>query len=86
MFKVVIDTNRCKGCGLCVNFCPKDNIQLSSELNEAGYHYAQIVSEDECTGCQMCVLMCPDVCIEIYKQGEEELPHPLAPLPSGEGR
>lgn len=71
LFKVIIDTSRCKGCGLCVSFCPKDNLELSEELSEAGYHPAQIVSEDECTGCQMCVLMCPDVCIEIYKQVAE---------------
>ncbi len=71
MFNVIIDASRCKGCGLCVSFCPQDNIELSPELNEAGYHPAQIISPDECTGCKMCVLMCPDVCIEIYEQVAE---------------
>ncbi len=68
MFKVIIDASRCKGCGLCVHFCPQDIIELSDELNEAGYHPAHIISEEECTGCKMCVLMCPDVCIDIYKE------------------
>ncbi len=67
MFRVVIDQQRCKGCGLCVEFCPQDNIKLSSAMNQAGYHPACIISEEACTGCQMCALMCPDVCIEIYR-------------------
>ena len=67
MFRLVIDQQRCKGCGLCVEFCPQDDIELSSDMNEAGHHPACIISEEACTGCQMCVLMCPDVCIEIYR-------------------
>ena len=71
MFTVIIDTSRCKGCGLCVSFCPQDNIELSPELDEAGYHPARIICDEECTGCQRCVLMCPDVCIEMYRQVAE---------------
>jgi len=68
---VIIDAEKCKGCGLCVAFCPKDNLELSKDLNEAGHHPATVKSQENCTGCKMCVLMCPDVCIEIYKEVEE---------------
>ena len=46
MFRLVIDQQCCKGCGLCVEFCPQDNIELSSDMNEAGHHPACIISEE----------------------------------------
>ena len=67
MFKIVIDQQRCKSCGLCIEFCPKSVIETNPELNEAGFHAARIVSQDDCTGCGSCALMCPEVCIEIYR-------------------
>lgn len=71
MFQVNIDQQCCKACGLCVEFCPVDNIELATERNEAGYHPARIISEQACTGCGICALMCPDVCIEIYRVNAE---------------
>ena len=71
MFRVVIDEQCCKSCGLCVEFCPQSIIELSSDMNRAGYHPAVVISEQDCIGCQACVLMCPDVCIEIYRVKEE---------------
>lgn len=67
MFKVIIDQQRCKSCGLCVEFCPKSIIEISPELNEAGHHPAGLVCQEDCTGCGMCALMCPEACIEIYR-------------------
>ena len=67
MFRVIIDQQCCKACGLCVEFCPKHIIELSPELNEAGHHPAYVASPEDCTGCGNCAVMCPDVCIEIYR-------------------
>lgn len=36
----VVDRDRCKGCGLCVEFCPFGHLRLDEELNVAGYHPA----------------------------------------------
>ena len=66
MFKVIINQQRCKSCGLCIEFCPKSNIETNPELNEAGYHAARIIRQEDCTGCGSCALMCPEACIEIY--------------------
>jgi 2-oxoglutarate ferredoxin oxidoreductase subunit delta len=66
--KVVIDTEMCKGCGLCVAFCAKKVLKESEHLNKAGYHYAEPDDMDQCTGCLICTLVCPEVVIEVYDE------------------
>ena len=68
MAKIIIDANRCKGCGLCVNFCPKHLIILSkTQSNSVGYHPAEIENLDGCIGCMSCATVCPDMCIKVEK-------------------
>jgi 2-oxoglutarate ferredoxin oxidoreductase subunit delta len=64
--KIIIDTERCKGCGLCVGVCPKGCIFISKDSNKAGYFPAQ-TSNSECTGCAMCAIICPEAIIEVYR-------------------
>lgn len=35
--KIIIDIERCKGCGLCVAVCPKSGIAISKKSNKSGY-------------------------------------------------
>lgn len=77
--RIVIDRERCKGCGLCINVCPKKNIEISDQLNTKGYYPARFQEEDikdsetaECTGCAQCAITCPDVAIEVYRQSKDE--------------
>jgi len=67
MPKVIINAQCCKGCMLCVEFCPNGSLAPRDETNAKGYHPVQCANEDECTGCGICALMCPDVCIEVYR-------------------
>ena len=64
---IVVDTERCKGCNLCVVACPLNVISLSKEVNVKGYNYAQQILEDTCNGCSSCATVCPDGCISVYK-------------------
>ncbi|MBO7699604.1 MAG: 4Fe-4S binding protein [Eubacteriaceae bacterium] len=68
MPKVTFATDVCKGCGLCVEACPKDIIILSKDrLNKKGHSPAEITDEEKCTGCGFCATMCPDCVIRVEK-------------------
>lgn len=61
--QVVIIADRCKGCGFCVEYCPKDVLVLSEEFNRKGYHPPKVVKEGECVNCNLCEMICPDFAI-----------------------
>ncbi len=63
---VVIDSERCKGCELCVVTCPGINLSLTSSLNRNGYHPVEFSyhgKKGDCTGCGICYWVCPDFAI-----------------------
>ncbi len=68
---VRVDTERCKGCGVCVAACPFDVLALSQEVNAKGYRRAEQINPDACTGCANCAVVCPDSCITVYRQKNE---------------
>lgn len=65
MFTVNINEELCKGCVLCVSVCPKDVLEMSTELNNSGNVVARVKLPENCIGCQGCTLICPDACIEV---------------------
>ena len=65
--RIVVDTERCKGCGVCLPACPFDVIDLAGEVNMKGFHYAYMENPEACTGCMNCALVCPDAVIKVYR-------------------
>ena len=64
---IVVDNEKCIGCGLCVAACPTKVIDLHSEVNGKGYHYAYMKEPEACIGCTSCAMVCPDSVISVYK-------------------
>ncbi|MBA3972952.1 MAG: 4Fe-4S ferredoxin [Candidatus Solibacter sp.] len=67
---VAVTTERCKGCGFCVEFCPTHVLALSSAFNRKGYHPPHMIEPDKCSGCNLCGMYCPDFAIFGFKTAE----------------
>jgi len=64
MYRIIINEEWCKGCNLCVEFCPKKVLELKDAK-------ACVVSLEDCIGCSICEYRCPDFAIEVNKVEEE---------------
>ena len=68
MAKLSFKTDLCKGCGLCVNACPKCFLTIDTgAINKKGYSPAVMKDADKCVGCAFCAVMCPDCIITVEK-------------------
>jgi len=50
----------CKGCGRCIDACPKDCIALGTEINPLTGLVPVILDLDACNGCGLCIGACPE--------------------------
>jgi 2-oxoglutarate ferredoxin oxidoreductase subunit delta len=64
---IVVDIQKCKGCGVCIPACPQDVIRLAVDVNSKGYNFAEM-QNDLCIGCANCAIVCPDGVITVYKK------------------
>lgn len=62
---VEVDEAYCKGCGLCVAFCPGGVLELAPEPNERGIYAARPVEGANCRGCLNCTLVCPEAALRL---------------------
>lgn len=73
MARMVMDFNRCKGCGLCIDACPQKIVDFQKrKMNKKGYFTAFCVNQDLCIGCSRCAMMCPEcaITIKIEEEGD----------------
>jgi 2-oxoglutarate ferredoxin oxidoreductase subunit delta len=60
---VYILEERCKGCGYCIEYCPRQMLVFSSRFNGKGYHPPDIIDTDQCVNCHYCEIICPEFAI-----------------------
>lgn len=61
--QLIIEPDWCKGCGICVAFCPKTALEL--------FHgKVRLKDSESCVLCGMCEMRCPDYAI--YLKNIEE--------------
>jgi len=61
--EVYIIKERCKGCGFCVEYCPRNVLAISDISNAKGYYVPYVKKIDDCVNCRMCELICPEFAI-----------------------
>jgi 2-oxoglutarate ferredoxin oxidoreductase subunit delta len=72
--EVYLVEDRCKGCGLCIAFCPKHVLVVSDRFNKKGYHPPDLVEEEPthvCVNCGFCERICPEFAIFVKPKKEE---------------
>jgi 2-oxoglutarate ferredoxin oxidoreductase subunit delta len=70
--EIHIIRDQCKGCGFCIEFCPKKVLEESQEINARGVHPPKIVDESKCIVCSFCTAVCPDFAIFVAEKPSKE--------------
>ncbi len=56
----------CKGCSICVAFCPTQTLALDDRYKVTVAH------PERCVGCRMCELRCPDAAVFVQRQSRKD--------------
>lgn len=64
--RVTVFPNWCKGCDLCIEFCPAGVLEHQPGINVV------VVHPEKCTACRWCELHCPDFAIFVTDVENDE--------------
>lgn len=61
--RLAIVKDLCKGCGFCIEFCPKHVLVVAKDFNKKGYHLPAVKDALACSDCKLCEYYCPEFAI-----------------------
>jgi ferredoxin len=67
---LILDKEKCTGCGLCAIDCPTKALTLS--LNGERDAYQILFRQEICDACGVCEKSCPEGCLQLEEQGPEQ--------------
>jgi 2-oxoglutarate ferredoxin oxidoreductase subunit delta len=70
--EIYIIKERCKGCGYCITYCPREVLEESEEINARGAHPPRVKDITKCTACGFCAAICPDFAIFVKDKTSEK--------------
>lgn len=65
MYRLNLNPAYCKGCGICIEACPKNVIKSSEQIDPKGHRLPHPDDMERCSGCRICELVCPDFAIAL---------------------
>jgi 2-oxoglutarate ferredoxin oxidoreductase subunit delta len=63
--EIVVKVSWCKGCGLCVEYCKREVLEMDGVL-------PVVTDAEKCNRCLQCEVICPDFAIEV-RDGQVEI-------------
>jgi len=60
MVKIVVDDDKCTGCGTCVETCPVEVFEIKDDISVP-------VNIEECLVCRACEAQCPESAIQVIE-------------------
>lgn len=58
---ITVQDSRCKGCAICITFCPKGVLLLEGKR-------PVLAKPEECSGCALCECICPDFALHVSRR------------------
>lgn len=63
-----IDTKLCKGCKLCIQYCPHGVLEKSEKPNKQGYYPPTPINIKNCKLCRLCEFYCPELAVFVEEE------------------
>ena len=60
MIEVKVDSEKCTGCGTCVDVCPVEVFEIKNDKSIP-------IRQEECIVCKACEVQCPERAIEVLE-------------------
>lgn len=69
---IFINKEWCKGCRICIDFCPVQVLKESKIINKKGFHVPELKNNTDCIRCRLCELQCPDLAIFVISDNKHQ--------------